>query len=50
MPDQTITVKCPDCAHEFPLGEAVLGSVRDDLSRELKAGIREREKKFRAQE
>lgn len=50
MPDQSITVKCPECAHEFPLGDAVLGSVRDDLSRELSAGIREREKKFRAQE
>lgn len=50
MPDRAISVKCPDCTHEFSLGDAVLGSVRDDLSRELQAGIREREKKFRAQE
>lgn len=50
MSDQSISVKCPDCGHEFSLSDAVLGSVRDDLSRELKAGIREREKKFRTQE
>ncbi len=50
MPDQAITVKCPECGQEFPLGEAVMGSVREDLARELGAKAREREKKVRAEE
>ena len=50
MPDQTISVKCPDCGHEFPLGDAVLGSVREDLANELEGRVREREKKLRALE
>lgn len=50
MPDQAITVKCPDCGHEFPLSDAVLGSVREDLANELEAKVREREKSLRARE
>lgn len=50
MPDRAITVKCPECGHEFPLGDAVLGSVREDLANEIEAKVREREKKLRAQE
>ena len=38
MPD-SISVKCPSCSHEFPLNDAVLGSVRDHLSRELSTAI-----------
>jgi hypothetical protein len=42
-PDQTITVKCPECGHGFPLSEAVLGSVRDDIRKELSADVSKRE-------
>jgi hypothetical protein len=35
----SISVKCPSCHHEFPLNDAVLGSVRDHLSQELSATI-----------
>jgi len=41
-----ITVKCPSCSNEFPLNDAVLGSVRDHLSQELSSEISEREKKL----
>jgi hypothetical protein len=42
-PDQTITVKCPECGHGFPLSEAVLGSVRDGIRKELSADVSKRE-------
>lgn len=42
-PAETIRVTCPGCAHQFPLGEAVLGGVRADLSRELQGGVAKRE-------
>jgi hypothetical protein len=42
-PDPTITVKCPKCAHEFPLSEAVLGSVRDDIIKEVSVDVAKRE-------
>lgn len=48
--DRSISVKCPACSHDFPLSDAVLGSVRENLSRELQSSLRERENKFRAQE
>jgi hypothetical protein len=41
---ESIAVRCPSCHHEFPLGEAVLGSVRDGLTRELHADVERREK------
>ncbi|NNC87610.1 MAG: DUF2130 domain-containing protein [Akkermansiaceae bacterium] len=50
MPSDPVTVKCPKCGHEFPLEDAVLGSVREHLSEELEATVREREKKLRAGE
>ena len=43
-----ITVKCPACAEEFPLNDAVLGSLREHLAQELSADIGEREKKLEA--
>jgi len=41
---ESIAVRCPSCHHEFPLGEAVLGSVRDGLTKELHADVERREK------
>lgn len=41
---ESITVRCPSCHDEFPLGEAVLGSVRDGLEKELRADVERREK------
>ena len=46
----SVTVKCPECGHEFPLEDAVLGSVREHLAEELQAKVREREKKLRNEE
>lgn len=43
MMNETISVKCPACSHEFPLSDAVLGSVRDDISKELQADLQRRE-------
>jgi hypothetical protein len=43
-PSETITVRCPSCSHEFPLGDGVLGSVRHGLEKELSADIQSREK------
>lgn len=40
---EAITVKCPACSHEFPLSEAVMGSVREDISKELQADLQRRE-------
>ena len=42
--DQTISVHCPACGQEFPLSEAVLGSVRHGLEKELQVEIEHREK------
>lgn len=42
--DNSINVKCPECGHEFPLGEGVLSGLRDTLSRELQDDISAREK------
>ena len=39
-----VSVRCPACHEEFPLGEAVLGSVRDDVEKQLQADILQREK------
>ena len=41
---ESITVRCPACRDEFPLEEAVLGSVRDGLAKELRAEVERREK------
>ena len=41
---ESITVRCPKCSEEFPLSEAVLGSVRDGLEKELGADVERREK------
>jgi hypothetical protein len=39
----TITVTCPSCGHEFPLSEAVLGSLREGVRKELSADVTKRE-------
>lgn len=39
----TITVTCPACGHEFPLSEAVLGSLREGVRKELSADVVKRE-------
>ncbi len=41
---QQITVRCAACSEEFPLGDAVLGSVRDGLEKELRVEVERREK------
>jgi hypothetical protein len=41
---ESITVRCPSCHDEFPLSEAVLGSVRDGLAKELRADVERRER------
>jgi hypothetical protein len=38
-----ITVTCPECGHAFPLSEAVLGSLRDGVRKELSADVAKRE-------
>src|SRR5208337_3740199 len=38
-----ITVKCPACGHEFPLSEAVLGSLREGVRKEVSADVIKRE-------
>lgn len=38
-----ITVTCPSCGHEFPLSEAVLGSLREGVRKELSADVTKRE-------
>lgn len=38
-----ITVTCPACGHEFPLSEAVLGSLREGVRKELFADVIKRE-------
>src|SRR5207248_10955401 len=45
---KAISVKCPVCSHGFPLSDAVLGSVRTDLSNELQADITRREREVEA--
>ena len=42
--NESITVKCPACSHEFPLNEGFLTNVREDISRELQGDIAQREK------
>jgi len=44
IPYQTMTVKCPGCGREFPLGAAVLGSVRDGVRKELSAEVSRRQR------
>lgn len=39
----TITVTCPSCGHDFPLSEAVLGSLREGVRKELSADVVKRE-------
>lgn len=39
----SINVTCPECGHEFPLSEAVLGSLRDGVRKELSADVSKRE-------
>lgn len=39
----TITVTCPACGYEFPLSEAVLGSLREGVRKELSADVVKRE-------
>lgn len=38
-----ITVTCPACGHEFPLSEAVLGSLREGVRKEFSADVSKRE-------
>jgi len=38
-----ITAKCPDCGSNFPLNEAVLGSLREHLTKELSSSVKEKE-------
>lgn len=40
---EPITVRCPSCAQQFPLGDAVLGSVRVGVEKELRADVERRE-------
>lgn len=44
--NESITVKCPECGHQFPLSEGVLSSVRESLSHELQSEIQRREKQL----
>jgi len=39
-----IAVRCPSCSEEFPLSDAVMGSVRDGVEKELRADVERREK------
>lgn len=39
-----IAVRCPSCTQEFPLSDAVMGSVRDGVEKELRADVERREK------
>jgi hypothetical protein len=41
--NSTITVTCPACGHEFPLNEAVLGSLREGVRKEISADVSKRE-------
>lgn len=41
---EQITVRCPACSEEFPLGDAVLGSVRDGVEKEVRVEVERREK------
>ena len=41
---ETILIKCPACSNEFPLSDAVLGSVKDHLTCELQSEISLKEK------
>ena len=43
MNTSAIPVTCPSCGHEFPLSGAVLGSLRDDVRKELAADATKRE-------
>jgi len=47
-PDAPISVKCPDCAHEFPLSAAVLGGLRKRIANELEADVSRRERELEA--
>lgn len=44
--NESITVKCPECGHQFPLSEGVLSSVRESMSHELQGEIQRREKQL----
>lgn len=44
--NESITVTCPSCSHDFPLSEGVLSSVREGVSRELQGDIAKREKQL----
>jgi hypothetical protein len=46
--NKTISVKCPECSYEFPLSDAVLGSVRTTITDELQANISRRERELEA--
>ena len=39
----SIIVTCPACGHEFPLSDAVLGSLREGVRKELSADVVKRE-------
>jgi hypothetical protein len=43
MPE-SIAVRCPSCTQEFPLSDAVMGSVRNGVEKELRADVERREK------
>ena len=43
---KAVSVKCPSCGEQFPLNEAVLGSERERISRELEAGLNQREREL----
>ena len=44
--NESITVKCPECGHQFPLSEGIISNMRDTLSRELQSDITSREKEL----
>ena len=41
--NEAVSVKCPECGSEFPLGGAVLSSVRQGVARELESKLASRE-------
>jgi hypothetical protein len=40
---KAISVKCPECTHEFPLSDAVLSSVREGVAKDLQSALANRE-------
>lgn len=47
---KSISVKCPECSSEFPLGDAVLTSVREGVAKELQSALANREQTLAARQ